>query len=131
MKLRISAYVIWFTLPYVFVNVVLIAAEAVRTGVDWGGILRGQPETAATCLGLALAGTTLLWLLPVRHMALAAAAGAALGLAIVLAVSWIQMKHYGGSEENIARTVEAFILCIPSCVAGAVAGMLRAKYMRK
>src|SRR5581483_2624797 len=131
MKLRISGYVVWFIVPYIFLNVVLIVAEAARTGVDWSGLLHGQPEAAATCAGLALAGTTVLWLLPVRHPALAAAAGAALGVGMVLTVSWFRMNHYGGFEENIERMVESFILCIPSCAAGALAGVLRARALRE
>jgi hypothetical protein len=130
MASKLKAFAVWLLVPYLvaFIAIpgtlyVLGRNLAFATSRYW----KGQPFGLAFCGALALFGTVVLWLLPIRRAWLGMVAGAAFALGGVALSAWLGFTYWGGFEANINIMVGSLLLLIPSGVAGAYAGLLRSR----
>jgi len=81
----------------------------------------------AVCTGLAVFGTIVVWVLPIRRVCLGIVSGVIVAMGTVALAARLAMVFYGGFENNIGIFLGALFLAPGSCLAGAYAGFLRSR----
>jgi hypothetical protein len=128
---RWRAFTFWQALPYIFcggafVTYLLLHDRGPSTLdalLDWN-IQRIVLVPASVT---AVLGTVILWRLPIRVAWLGMLVGLVLALGIITLCSWFEMILWGGFEEDGGIFLAALALTLPSCLAGAYAGLLRSR----
>jgi hypothetical protein len=130
MGLKWKAFAIWLGIPFFSCFAIEPAVGLLfRHNANVARIFhwRNVANLLRTCAIPAALGTAILWLLPIRRAWLGIIVGALVASGGIAVYAWLNMKLFGGFEENVDIFVGALMLSLPSCVAGAFAGFLRAK----
>jgi len=132
--MRLKALFLWFLFPSIMYVLALTFIQ-----LNWGGsidftVLWNQAVRillSPACIFTACMGTLILWLLPLRKAVLSAFVGFLLGASGILLWAKYEMTFHGGFENNIGIVITAGVLFLPSCAAGAYAGILRSRDLRR
>jgi hypothetical protein len=123
-----KAFAIWVALPYLSYETVIPGLLLLfRHDVTLPPSLRNLATVLATCAGLAAFGTTAIWMLPIRRGWVGIISGLILAITGIVLWALFEMALFGGFEEDAGIYVTAVSLVVPSCLAGAYAGLLRSR----
>ena len=130
MALRMRAFVIWAVLPYLSLVVLELIVRGPRANM--GIIFRSFTSRVGlfiffACLGQAVLGTIILWLIPVKRAWVGITTGLAIATGVIAISIWLELQFFSGFEANVGIYVTAIMLVVPSFVAAGYAGVLRTR----
>jgi hypothetical protein len=127
---RTKATLIWGLTPYICVMVAGVIWESMSAHhFDPGFLREWRFQVFLVVFGfiVALLGTTLQWLIPVRLSILAIAFGFLFSLAFVAAIAWMMIRFFGGSGAVILYYLAALAFAPPADLGGVISGIIRAR----
>ena len=130
MSRRVKATLIWALTPYICVMLAGVIWESFSAHhFDPGFLREWRFQSALLVFGfiVALLGTTLQWLIPVRLPILAIAFGFFFSLAFVAAVAWVMIRFFGSSGAVILYYLSALAFAPPAALGGIISGIIRAR----
>ena len=128
MRLKWKTFTIWMVVSYLFYAVAMsgmMALSGHHPVGSWALHWRTQGLLFAYCVVPPFLATMILWALPIRRGSIGILVGLLLGMGGIAVCGWLEMVFFGGFEDNIGIFVTGFVLLIPSCFIGAIAGLFR------
>ena len=127
---RLKAFLTWSVLPYLSLLLVHFVFRGRNANLDT--TLRSFSSSVGKmiflcCLTQAVLGTLILWILPIKRTWTGVALAIIISLGVIATSTWLELTLFGSFEANVGIYVSAMMLLLPSCLAAAYAGVLRAK----